>query len=97
MRPILDRRYAEDIENVKQRFEDRAGSGRGFTELSDIARASTFGAIDTLLVDIDTAMPGMIDETNGAMTLAAKAGPLSYDVLDEIAARTINAAARCWL
>ncbi len=93
-RPVLDRRYATELEGVRQTYDARAGSGRAYTELNDVARAATFGAIDTLLVDIDVCMPGTIDETSGVLALAKAAGPSSYDVLDEIAGRTINAGGR---
>lgn len=94
VRPVLDRQYAAELESVRQTYDARAGSGRAYTDLSDVARAATFGAIDTLLVDIDAVMPGTIDETSGALVLAKKAGPSQYDVLDEIAGRTINAGGR---
>lgn len=90
-RPVLDNRHATELESVKQTFDARAGSGRAYTDLSDIARAATFGAIDTLLVDIDASVPGTIDETSGVLAIANATGPSSYDVLDEIAGRTINA------
>ena len=93
-RPVLDRRYATELESVRQIYEARAGAGRAYTDLSDVARAATFGAIDTLLVDIDASVPGTIDETSGVLALAKATGPTSYDVLDEIAGRTINAGGR---
>ena len=93
-RPVLDRRYATELEGVRQTYDARAGAGRAYTDLSDVARAATFGAIDTLLVDIDASVPGTIDETSGVLALATIAGPSSYDVLDEIAGRTISAGGR---
>ena len=93
-RPVLDRRYATELEGVRQTYDARVGSGRAYTDLSDVARAATFGAIDTLLVDIDASVPGTIDETSGVLALAKAAGPSTYDVLDEIAGRTINAGGR---
>lgn len=92
--PVLDRRYAEDLNTVRQGFEDRANSGRAFTKLDDVARAATFGAIDTLLVDIDASVLGTIDERSGVLTLADAAGPSKYDVLDEIAGRAISSGGR---
>lgn len=89
-RPVLDNLYASEIESVKRAYEARAGSGRAYSDISDVARAATFGAIETLLVDIDISVPGTIDEANGVLTFANAAGPSSYDVLDEIAGRTIT-------
>jgi hypothetical protein len=93
-RPVLDRLYATELESVRQTYGARAGAGRAYADLSDVARAATFGAVDTLLVDIDASVPGTIDETSGLLALARGAGPSSYDVLDEIAGRTITAGGR---
>jgi len=38
------------------------------TDLTDIARAATFGAVDTLMADIDQRLPGFVDEDSGAVT-----------------------------
>ena len=93
-RSVVDRQFAAELEGVKQVLDAKAGAGRAYSDLSDVARAATFGAIDTLLVDMDASMPGTIDETSGVLALAKAAGPSSYDVLGEIAARTINAGGR---
>ena len=37
------------------------GQGRTLTDVADIARAATFGAVDTVLVDIGTVVPGAVD------------------------------------
>jgi hypothetical protein len=92
--PVLDRRYAEDLEAVRQVYQDRAGSGRACNEIADVARAATFGAIETLLVDIDASLPGFIDEQSGALLLASETGPSTYDVIDEIAGRALSSGAK---
>lgn len=94
IRPVLDRRYEAEIESVKLVLAERADSGRTVMNLSDVARAATFGAIDTLLVDIDAETPGTIDGTTGALSLVKSASAATYDVLDEIAGRTIAAGGR---
>ena len=43
--------------------------GRGVTDLTDVARAATFGAVDTLMTDIDDVVPGFVDPDSGAVTL----------------------------
>lgn len=92
--PVLDCRYAEDLNDVRKDFEECVSSGRAFTKLGDVARAATFGAIDTLLVDIDASVSGTIDDKSGALTLADAAGTSKYDVLDEIVGRTIGSGGR---
>jgi hypothetical protein len=41
-------------------FQERVNQGRATTDVAQAARAATFGAIDTILVDIDQAIPGKI-------------------------------------
>jgi len=91
---VLDRWYQEELDNISRNFGERSAVGRAFTDLSDVARAATFGAIDTLLVDIDATLPGTIDELSGVITQAQAAGPAQYDVVDEIAGRAISSGAR---
>jgi Bacterial archaeo-eukaryotic release factor family 11 len=66
-RPILDAAYAREVEELKVLYDQRAGDGRATTDISDTARAATFGAVETLLVDIDTVVHGTVDEKTGAV------------------------------
>jgi hypothetical protein len=91
--PILDEAYAAEIAAVRGIFETRAGQGRTAIDLTDAARAATFGAVDTLLVDMDDVVPGTIDE-NGVVTLADKASAATYGVIDEIAGRVLASGGR---
>lgn len=92
--PALDASYAEDIAAVMERYQARSGDGRATADLSDVARAATYGAIETLLVDIDVVVPGLIDEQTGAIAFADEADASNYDVLDEIAGRALASGAR---
>ena len=71
-RAILDDVYADQVAELADRFGDLSGQGRTATDVSDLARLSTYGAVDTLLVDIDASVPGSIGD-DGAVTLAAEA------------------------
>ncbi len=64
-RPVLDEAYAAEIDAAKALFETRSGEGRATSDMAIAARAATFGAIDTLLVDIYTFVHGSIDEGTG--------------------------------
>ena len=86
-RPILDKLYAEEVERMKELYDNRVGASRGTTDLSDAARAATYGAIEALLVDIDEVIHGTVDETTGAVTLAGKDDADNYDVIDEVVSR----------
>ena len=86
-RPVLDGLYAAELAALGARFGERRGQERATTDIADIARAATFGAVDTLFVDIDRAMPGSVDETSGAVALDEGADSTGQGVLDEIARR----------
>ena len=94
VRPLLDRHYARQLEEFRALFATRSAAGRATTDLSDAARAASFGAIDTLLVDIDAVVPGTYDEETGRITFAESASSGSYGVIDAIAARALATGAR---
>ncbi len=89
-RPILDAHYSGQIEELKALFHQRLPEGRATTDLATAARAATYGAIDTLLVDIDQALPGTVDEETGEVSLAQAESAGSYGVGDEIARRALS-------
>jgi hypothetical protein len=85
-RTVLDELYASDLAEILELWELRTGQHRTLTDVADVARAATFGAVDTVLVDIDAAVPGAVDEDTGAVTFAA-GSVTNYGVVDEIARR----------
>ena len=93
-RQLLDQLYAAEIAELKTTFDQRAGQGRATTDISDAARAATFGAIATLIVDMDEVVPGTVDETDGRVTFSDVGGADSYGVVDEIACRALLTGAR---
>jgi hypothetical protein len=93
-RPILDAIHAALIATVQARFASLRGAGRATTDIATAARAATAGAVELLMVDIDGAIPGTLDEATGAVTFAAAEGAGSYGVVDEIARRTIATGGR---
>jgi hypothetical protein len=86
-RGVLDELYAEELAQTRERFEARLAEGRALLDVGDVARAATHGAVDTVLVDIDAVMPGLIDEQLGTVTLSSTADAEDYGVVDEIARR----------
>jgi hypothetical protein len=87
-RTVLDDAYAAELEQLKELFEARVAHGRGVTDLVDVARGATFGAVDTVLVDIDVQLPGAVDDETGVVTLD-EGGTDAYGVTDEIARRVL--------
>ena len=93
-RPVLDAHYEGKIARIHELFETRKGEGRTTTDIAEAARAATFGGIDTLLVDIDVMVPGVIDETTGAVTFLPEDTKGGYGVVDEIAGRATRTGAK---
>ncbi|MEU7812499.1 hypothetical protein [Pseudonocardia sp. NPDC049154] len=92
-RTILDGWYADRLEEEKRTFADRAQQGRTSTDVAELARFATRGAVDTLFVDIDARVPGEVDEL-GEVTFAASDTGYSGGVVGEIARRAWLSGAR---
>jgi Bacterial archaeo-eukaryotic release factor family 11 len=92
-RGILDRLYGRELAEMRDRFELRLDQGRASTDVAAIARAATYGAVDTVFVDIDERLAGRIDDQTGAVTLTED-DAASYGVIDEIARRVLLSGGR---
>lgn len=87
-RDVLDAIYADRLRELRDLFEVRRGTGRGSTDVAAVARAATMGAVDTLLVNMDETLPGIVDEQTGEVIVGTPDDAHDYGVLDEIARRT---------
>jgi len=90
-RAVLDDLYAGQLRDLAGQFEQRSAEGRTAVEINDLGRAATFGAIETLFVDIDTKLVGRIDEDSGAVSLDEVERAGDYGVIDELCRRVIIA------
>lgn len=90
-RPVLDRHYAAQLDEVRKKFEERSAQNRVATDLTDVARAATYGMISLLLVDFDNTVTGSIDD-GGVLALSSEPG--SYGVIDEIVKRSMACGAK---
>lgn len=88
-RTVLDAVYARELAAVRERYEQRFEQDRASADVAAVARAATYGAVDTVLVDIDHKLPGEVDEQSGAVTFATTDDAASYGVVDEIARRVL--------
>ena len=86
-RAVLDDLYAAQLRDIHELYRQRSANGRTLSDVAEIARTATFGAVETLLVDIDAAVPGTVDGETGAVTFAPAATHDVHDVTDEIARR----------
>jgi hypothetical protein len=93
-RRVLDELYAQELSDLRKLYEERVSQGRASDDLAAIARAATFGAVDTAFVDIDDSVPGFVDEADGALTLDDSDDAANYGVVDEIARRVLLARGR---
>ncbi len=93
-RDVLDQLHAAQIADLAGLYTQREAQGRATTDVSQAARAATFGAVDTLIVDIDVTLPGLVDDETGAVTFADTDDAVTYGVVDEIVSRAMKSGAR---
>lgn len=93
-RKVLDGLYRREVAEWTDLFRSRSEQGRATADVAQAARAATFGAVETLLVDIDDVVPGRIADEDGAVSFADAPGPKSYGIVDEIAGRVLLAGGR---
>lgn len=93
-RKLIDQHHADELAHFKAVFTQRGQKGRATTQIADAARAATFGAVETLLVDMDREVHGLVSDEDGKVEFAEQETANNYDVLDEIARRVIHGGGR---
>ncbi|MFG1402836.1 baeRF11 domain-containing protein [Xanthobacter sediminis] len=93
-RKVLDEVYAGQIHDFGALYAAREVQGRATTDVAQAARAATFGAVDTLMVDMDSTLTGLVGEEDGAVTFDSKPDAVNYGIADEIVRRTLQAGGR---
>ena len=93
-RDILDEIHAEKLAALSELYAAREPQGLATMDVAQAARAATFGAVDTLIVDMDAVVPGTVADEDGAVTFAEAQGPDNYGVVDEILRRALLSGAR---
>jgi hypothetical protein len=93
-RGILDAIYADRIKDLAALFAERENQGRATADVAQAARAATFGAIDTLIFDMDEVIYGTVSDEDGAVAFADGPSAGTYGVVDEIASRALRSGAR---
>lgn len=92
-RPVLDGIYAQQLTSLQGEYAEAFSRGNASADLSDVARAATYGAIDTLLFDFESSATGFIDEA-GVITFAEEDDAITYGVIDEIVRRALSTGTR---
>jgi hypothetical protein len=90
---ILDRLYIRQLKAVLALY-DELKPRRATTDVSYAAHAATAGAIEQLLVDLDTVIPGLVSDIDGSVTYSASDDAETYSVIDEVARRALCTGAR---
>lgn len=93
-RTVLDELHARELSELRERFEQRFDQNRASSDVATIARAATYGSVETVIVDIDQKVPGFVDDENGAVTFAEEDDAVSYGVVDEIVRRVVLSGGR---
>jgi hypothetical protein len=88
-RRVLDELYAEELRTIQETYALRASQRRASADIADVARAATYGLVETVLVDIDEVLPGSVDDESGAVTFDGTDDAVNYGVVDEIARRVL--------
>ena len=88
-RGILDEQHRAQLADWHALFRQRGNAGRASNDLTQIARAATFGAVQNLLIDMDHVVHGTLAEGDGTITLGDGPSAQSYGVIDEIARRVL--------
>jgi hypothetical protein len=93
-RTVLDELHARQLSELRDRFEERFAQDRASTDVATIARAATYGSVDTIIVDMDQKVPGFVDDESGAVTFAEEDDAVSYGVVDEMVRRVLLSGGR---
>ena len=91
-RAVLDRLHAAELASLRDQFDARSAQGRTTTDLAQASKAATFGAVQTLFVDINDIVPGHIDDDGAVHFDDADAG--HHGIVDQIASRALASGAR---
>lgn len=92
-REVLDVHEHGELAAWREHFGSLRAQGLATSSVREAAVAASTAAVDELLFDVGFEQEGVIDET-GHITRAPDAGPGTYAILDEIAARVLRAGGR---
>lgn len=92
-RAVLETLHAARLARLRADYDAGASAGRALSDPSDVARAAAAGAIDTLLADVDSRLPGTVDEAGRVQFDDASDGT-GPDVVDDIVRMALITGAR---
>jgi hypothetical protein len=86
--PVLERLHQRDLAAAIALYDEQKPQ-RATTDIAEVARAATFGAISQLVVDLDAFVPGRVSDTDGEVSYAEPDTTGIYSVVDEVARRAV--------
>jgi hypothetical protein len=95
-RGVLDEIYRKRVADWNALYRRRINEDRATTDIARAARAATFGAVQSLLVDMDKVVNGTVDEGDGTVHFAEGPCADTYGVVDEIARRVLSSGGEVW-
>ncbi len=81
---IIEPQYLLKLQNHFKEFNGAEAKGRATSELIPAAKAAAAGRIETLLIEANREIPGMIDRRSGEISLNDIANPKVDDLLDDL-------------
>lgn len=90
--PIAMKLRQDRVDNWVEQFEQRKNDNRAISDLATIARLASQGQVSHLLVDADAMQYGTVDD-EGNLKLSDLRDAATYDVIDEVMTRAMQAGA----
>jgi hypothetical protein len=81
---VIEPRYQARLASRREEFETARSQSVGSDDLAQVAKASTCGRVDTLLIDADRQIAGRLDDKTGRVELAKPTEPHVDDLLDDL-------------
>jgi len=87
--PIIAKLRSGAVKRIEERYQSLLGTGKATDDMDIIGSAAISGLVDTLMVDLDRSIYGLLNMSTGAVTHADGPGSDSYDVIDKVAILTV--------
>ncbi|MFC0680995.1 hypothetical protein ACFFGH_24460 [Lysobacter korlensis] len=92
--PILGHMRNAELERWRNDFAEFENQGRATTDLAETARAATYGAIESLMIDPCAQVFGRLADEDGSVQFGEPETSGNYSLIDEIAARVLHSSGR---
>jgi hypothetical protein len=92
--PILERMQAAQLDAWRNDFAQFENQGRATSDIAEAARAATYGAIESLMIDPCAKVYGRLADDDGSVQFGDAGTDGDYSLVDEIAARVLHSSGR---